>query len=160
MGTYKLLLDDDLGYDFSLIAIHTSLEAYHIAYLLNKTLGLKLSRTNQDLALNKDNYTADFPLFEYEDLQQYATYYFFNNKAKTKLKDDSPGLFDNQNDIVISDLFISDLPKVDYLLKIYDDGCAFAKAKTLKEINNIPQIVTAYSVAIDQLKGKQNLIFE
>jgi hypothetical protein len=160
MGTYKLLLDDDLGYDFSLIAIHTSLEAYHIAYLLNKNLKLKLSRTKEDLVLRKDKYTADFPLFEYEDLQKYATYYFFYNKAKTTIEQDSQGLFDNQRGIVVSDLFISDLPKVDYLLKIYDDGCAFAKAKTLKEINSIPQIVTAYSVAIDQLKTKQNLIFE
>lgn len=160
MGTYKLLLDDDLGYDFSLIAIHTSLEAFQIAFLLNKYLKLKLSRSEQDLVLSKDSYTADFPLFEYEDFQNYATYYFFNNKTKTTIKQDSFGLFDDQNSVVISDLFIGDLPKVDYLLKIYDDGSAFAKAKTLKEINNIPQIVTAYSVSIDQLKTKQNLIFE
>lgn len=160
MGTYKLLLDDDLGYDFTLIAIHTSLEAYHIAYLLNKNLKLKLSRTKKDLVLSKDGYTANFALFEYEDLQQYATYYFFNNKTKSKLKYASLGLFDKQSNDVISEFFINDLPKVDYLLKIYDDGSAFAKAKILKEINQIPQIVTAYSVNIEQLKTKQNLIFE
>lgn len=160
MGTYKLLLDDTLGYDFSLIAIHTSLEAYHIAFLLNKNLGLRLSRSSEDLVVNKGRYFADFPLFEYEDTQQYATYYFFNNRTETALKNQPQGLFDNDNTSFVSDVFINDLPKVDYLLKVYDDGCAFAKAKILKEINQIPQIVTAYSVDIDQLKTKQNLIFE
>lgn len=160
MATHKLLLDDDLGFDFLLIAIHTSLEAHYIAYLLNKNLKLQLARTPQDLLLNKESYRANFSLFEYENPQEYLTYHLINNRAKTILKNVSQGLFDNENGVLVSDLFINDLPKVDYFLKVYDEGNAFAKAKVLKQINSIPQIVTAYYVQVDQLKTKQNLIFE
>lgn len=160
MTTHKLLLDDDFGYDFLLIAIHTSLEAYRVAFLLNKNLGLQLARASSDLLVTKEKYSACFSLFEYENHQKYVTYHFFNNRTKTLLQEDSQGLFDKENEILVSDFFIRDLPKVDYFLKIYDDGNAFAKAKVLQEINSIPRIVTAYSVEIDQLKTKQNLIFE
>lgn len=160
MATHKLLLDDDLGYDFLLIAIHTSLEAYHIAFLLNKNLGLQLARKPSDLSVNKEKYRADFSLFEYENQHDYVTYHFFNNKSTTVLKDVDQGLFYNENGIAVSNLFINELPKVDFFLKVYDEDNAFAKTKILKQINDIPQIVTAYSVNIDQLKAKQNLIFE
>lgn len=160
MGTHKLLLDEDLEYDFLLIAIHTALEAYHVAFLLNKNLRLQLSRTSQDLTVNKKKHNLDFSLFEYENLRTYVTYHFFNNRAKAVLKNVSQGLFDNENEVLASDLLINDLPKVDYFLKVYDEGSAFAKEKTIKQINSIPQIITAYSVGVDQLKTKQNLIFE
>ncbi len=160
MGTYKLLLDDDFGYDFLLIAIHTSLEAYHIAFLLNKNLGLQLARMPQDLVLTKEEYKVDFSLYEYENPRDYVNYHLFNNRAQTELKDVEQGLFFNENGVVVSDLLVSDLPQVDFFLKINDEGNAFAKAKILKQINSIPQIVTAYNVDINQLKTKQNLIFE
>lgn len=160
MATHKLLLDDNLGYDFLLIAIHTSIEAYKLAFLLNKNLGLKLSRTQCDLMVDRKLYSADFSLFEYENTKEHESYHLFNNKAKAILKNPVQGLFYNENEVLTSDLFINDLPKVDYFLKIRVEGNAFAKAKTLKQINSIPQIVTAYNVYIDQLKTKQNLIFE
>ena len=160
MGTYKLLLDEDLGFDFQLIAIHTSLEGYHITYLLNKVLGLNLARTPEDLTITKEKHSVDFPLFEYVDTQKYVTYHFFNNRIKTVMQDSAQGLFDNENAVSVSNLFINDLPKVDYLLKVYDESNAFAKAKLIASIKSIPQVVTAYNVDIDQLKTKQNLIFE
>ncbi len=160
MAKHKLLLEDDFGYDFVLIAIHTSLEAYYVAFLLNKNLRLQLARTSNDLFVNRGKYSVDFSLFEYENPQKYVNYHFFNNRAKTVLKQVSQGLFDEENEVSVSDLFINDLPKVDYFLKVYDEGKAFAKAQILKQINSIPQIITAYSVEIDQLKTKQNLIFE
>ena len=76
------------------------------------------------------------------------------------MQDSAQGLFDNENAVSVSNLFINDLPKVDYLLKVYDEGNAFAKAKLIASIKSIPQVVTAYNVDIDQLKTKQNLIFE
>jgi hypothetical protein len=71
-----------------------------------------------------------------------------------------PGLFENENAVSLSNLLIKDLPMVDYLLKVYDEGNAFAKAKLIQNIKSIPQVVTAYNVNINQLKSKQNLIFE
>lgn len=160
MGTHKLLLDNDYGYDFTLIAIHTSLEAFQTAFLLNKHLGLSLSRSTDDLILHRKNYQVDFSLFEYKDVQSHVTFHLFNNRTIVTLQEETQGLFNNQKDLSLSEFFLADLPQVDYLIKVCDDSYAFAKAQTLKTIKDIPQIVTAYNVDIDQLKTKQNLIFE
>jgi len=160
MGTYKLLLDEDLGFDFSLMAIHTSLQGYHITYLLNKVLGLKLARTPQDLVITRGNHGIEFPLYEYADAQNYVTYHFFNNRIQSLEQDVLNGLFDIENAVLVSNLFIDDLPKVDYFLKVYDEGNAFRQAKLITSIKSIPQVVTAYNIDITQLKTKQNLIFE
>jgi len=146
MATHKLLLDDDFEYDFLLLAIHTSLEAYQIAFALNKSLGLQLARRSEDLNLIKEKHQANFSLFEYENKRDYVTYHLFSNKTKTLLENVAQGLFSDEREILVRDLFINDLPK--------------AKTKVFKQINDIPQIVTAYTVDIDKLKTRQNLIFE
>ena len=71
MGMYKILLEDSIGYDFTLIAIHGSLEPYYLAYLLNKNLEVRLSRTREDLLLTQYDSTTRYPCFEFNDKQQY-----------------------------------------------------------------------------------------
>lgn len=160
MGTHKLLLDNYYGYDFTLVAIHTTLEAFQTAFLLNKNLGIRLTRRAEDLRMHRSRYQVDFGLYEYKDAQSHITYYLLNNRTKISLLDEAQGLFNNENAVSVSELFITDLPKVDYLLKVYDEGNAFAKAQTIKIIKSIPQIITVYPVEIGSLKTKQNLIFE
>ena len=46
----KLNLEDSFSEEFSLLAIHTDLEDFRLAYFLNKTLGLNLSR--KEMILN------------------------------------------------------------------------------------------------------------
>ncbi len=161
MGILKLVLDDNLGYDFTLIAIHGVIEPYYLAFLLNKHNDLKLARSSKDLVIDVDGFSVPFPIYEYEDEYQYITYHLFSNR--TRISRDGvrnvSGLFESEMSQE-SQFFIKDLPKVDYLLKVSEDGTAFAKAKTLKTLNQIPQIVTAYTVDVDQLKTKENLIFE
>lgn len=160
MGTFKLVLEDDFGYDFTLIAIHGVIESYYLAYLLNKHLNLRLSRGQKDLTINNNTISAEFPMYEYHNQQQYITYHLFSNRTKiTKEHSDQSGLFESENAIERR-FFIEDLPRVDYLLKVCEDGTSFAQEKTLKALNQIPQIVTAYTVDIAQLKTKENLIFE
>jgi len=160
MGTYKILLEDSIGYDFTLIALHGTLEPYYIAYLLNKHLNIHLARTSKDLVISKDERSAHYPCFEYKDDYQYIDYYVLVNKARVDtLMTVSEGLF-GTNETISTTHFVPEMPQVDYFLKVVEDGYAFAKAKTLKLLNQIPQIVTAYDVNVSQLKTKQNLIFE
>jgi len=50
MGVMEDLWEDLLDEtEFSLFAIHTNLEDYALAYALNKTFGLHLKRTHEDL---------------------------------------------------------------------------------------------------------------
>lgn len=160
MGTFKLVLEDDFGYDFTLIAIHGFIESHYLAYLLNSHLNLRLHRSRKDLTINNDTISAEFPVYEYHNQQQYITYHLFNNRTKiVKEYNDQSSLFESENSIERR-FFIEDLPKVDYLLKVSEDGTSFAQEKTLKALTQIPQIVTAYIVDITQLKTKENLIFE
>ncbi len=160
MGMYKILLEDSIGYDFTLIAIHGSLEPYYLAYLLNKNLEVRLFRTPQDLLLTQYDSTARYPCFEFNDKQQYIDYYVFSNKSKVAVSPNpSAGLFGAQQSFKTA-YFIPELQQVDYFIKIIEEGSAFAKAKTLKILNQIPQIVTAYDVDVNALKNKEHLIFE
>ncbi|TVZ52603.1 IPExxxVDY family protein [Dokdonia sp. Hel_I_53] len=160
MGAYKILLEDSIGYDFTLIAVHASLEPYYIAFLLNKHLNLRLSRSNRDLVLDEGVHPLNYPYFEYNDDHQYIDYYLFSNKMKgQEIVTAATGLFETESSIRTA-YFIPEMQQVDYFVKIVEDGCAFAKAKTLKTLNQIPQIVTAYDVNVSSLKNKQNLIFE
>lgn len=161
MGTYKLVLDDDIGYDFTLIAIHCSLEPYYLAFLLNKHLKIKLERTRKDVHLNYAGFEAGFALFEYDDDYRYLTYQLIQNRTRMMVSgENSDGLFGFENNATKRFLFMQELPKVDFMLRIVDDGSAFAKAKTITTLNQITQIVTAYDVDVTTLKSKENLIIE
>lgn len=160
MGTYKILLEESIGFDFTVIAIHGSLEPYYIAYLLNKHLDIKLVRSREDLIVDHRGIQASYPLFEYCDEQSYIDFYVLANKVKVKTSDlGTMGLFGLQQEFKAT-LIIPEMSQVDYFLKVVDDGNAFAKAKMIKILNNIPQIVTAYDVDVSQLKNKEHLIFE
>ena len=157
---YKILLEDSIGYDFTLIAIHGSLESYYLAYLLNKNIGLHLSRSREDLILGNHEEEASYPLFEFNDEHQYVDYYVFSNKTKVEVQAKAVvGLFEPEKSLKTT-YFIPEMPQVDYFIKVVEDGNAFAKAKALKILNQIPQIVTAYEVDVSSLKTKEHLIFE
>jgi len=160
MGMYKILLEDSIGYDFTLIAIHGSLEPYYVAYLLNKNIGLRLYRSREDLFISNLDEEASYPLFEFKDVHQYIDYYVFSNKTKVEVQVKAVvGLFESEKTLKTT-YFIPEMPQVDYFIKVVEDGNAFAKAKTIKILNQIPQIVTAYEVDVSSLKTKEHLIFE
>ena len=73
MAIKKLVLDDFLEEEtFSLIGIHCTIEDYRLAYLLNKTLELKLVRQANDIDNNNNKTTFSF--FEWEDDTQFKTW--------------------------------------------------------------------------------------
>lgn len=161
MAPQTFLLDDTLGYDFDLIAIHGTLEPYYFAFLLNKHLKCRFERSKEDLIVYYKNTEAPFSRYDYHDEYQDIHYYMMANKVKIENQEENLGLFNNQKSTTTAH-FIVERPRVDYFIKVMEDGYAFAKAKTkiLHTLNQIPQIVTAYEVEVDQLKDKQNLIFE
>lgn len=160
MPSLKLVLTDTLEYDFSLYAIHCSLEDYRIAYFLNKHLEMRLERRQKDADFKKETYEALFSLFIFEDSRNYRTFTLVANKSKVKQQGQSreyPGLFKEQQGYDYTSL-VPELKKADYFLKLESEIPA---SRTLvSQIKKIPQVITAYEVAVNQLKSKQNLIFE
>ena len=85
------------------------------------------------------------------------------NKCKSAITktNNSGGLFGNTTDkeTVITYL-IPELKKVDYFLKIQSDFDNLGTKILINEINDIKQIISAYQVALETLKSKDNLIFD
>ena len=59
MAALKLVLDDAFDYDFSLIALHCSLESYRLAFMINKYAHLRLKRA-KDIDFYNDQHKFSF----------------------------------------------------------------------------------------------------
>jgi hypothetical protein len=160
MALHKLLVDDFYDASFSLFAIHCRLEDYRLAYLLNKYLQLNLQRKEHDLDYNY--FDASFAIFEWENEKIDRVWNLVSNVSKKEevALQSSGSLFDNQATVTRTVNLLPELKTVDYLIKVSNEDRHFNEKLILNQIQTIPQVITTYSVNIDQLKSKENLIFD
>ena len=153
LTTHKISADQ--FYDsFELIAVHSSLDDYAMAYVLNKHLGLRLKRSKND---HQIGHGTVYTVFEFVDQVSDTEYTLFRNKCLVEEADSSEGLF--KFDAPIREHYlVHERKEVDYLLKISADGEVPVGA-LVKAIIGIPNIITAYEMEVDLLKSKANLIF-
>ena len=159
MATHKLLVDDFYDTSFSLLAIHCGLEDYRMAYLLNKQLGLNLSRMPHDL--DYKYFAASYSVYEWYNKENQISWNLISNVCK-KEEDSlqsSGSLFHLQNKVLKTYHLLPEYKNVDYLIKISNDTQYFNEKIILSKIQSIPQIVTSYSIDTEKLKSKDNLIF-
>ena len=158
MTITKLNLEDSFSEEFSLLAIHTDLEDFRLAYFLNKTLGLNLSRKEFDL--NFIDSKGNFSVFEYIDQDNFLKWNLisniYNHNFTTNIN--SNDLFELSNELVKKFNLLSEYNNVNFLLKLENNENQVDLEDIIKEIKNIPQIITLYNINKD-LKNKENLIF-
>jgi hypothetical protein len=142
--------------EYSLIGIHTTLEDYKLAYLLNEKLGIKLSKSREDLEFEEISSQASFSIFDYVDKEYDYEYFLIANSAKieTHIK---------PNELLLSSelktYLISEKKKVDFFIKIsgsFNNNFTLQIVKKIKEINTI---ITSYSIDKNSLKSKDFLTF-
>lgn len=163
MANFKLVLDDDFGEDYSLIAIHCSSEAYKMAYMLNEHLALKLQRKRVDLDFSNEGLDVTFPLFHFENTFQYTQYHLVANKCISVLANTMPtgGLFVSETtEKVIATYLLPEFKNVDYFLKIESDFEKIPLRQLATQINEIKEVISAYTIATESIKSKSNLIFD
>ena len=160
MAIKKLSLEDFFDEaDFTLIGIHTSIEDYRLAYLLNTKLNLNLKRRKKDLDFSN---TSKFPIFEWEDNKQLNTWNLVSNICKIETNNRVIGnsLFNDTGKVTETFYLLPEFKKVNYILKINDDQLSSKKnQRIVSQIQDIAHIVTAYIIDVNQLKSKNNLIF-
>ena len=83
MAHHRLILDDFYKEEYTIVAIHSSVEAYKMAFYLNKYLQLRLKRRRTDLEFSNDGLEVQFPLFEFENNATYTVYNLVANKCRT-----------------------------------------------------------------------------
>lgn len=157
MAVHRLALGDFDCYSYQLIAIHCSIEDYRLAYLLNSHLNLRFKRKQKDL----DFPVGSYSIFEWEDQNQMLKWNLVSNVCKVEKahKLNSTLLFENQSS-VSTHYLIPEYKSANYLLKVDHESGFYGEKRVIGTILSIPQVVTAYSIDIENLKSKTNLIFE
>ena len=144
------ILDEIDENNFSLIAVHSSCEAYRLAFLLNSECQCRFTHTK----FKKEGLEADFYFINYEwiDLIKGIEIRLFSNrclKYRDKLQKGS-GLFDIPE---TKELYlVQDLKDVDYIIKI-DSG--IEGQTMIEKMESIDQV--SYRYLIDQSKLKFDL---
>lgn len=162
MAIHKLIMEDDFNDEFSLIAIHCSEEPYKMAYMLNKHVSLQLKRKPLDIDFSNNGLDVTFSIFEYEDELSYILYNLVSNKSKSLSAKvhSSGGLFDEiTSEKTVTTFLLKEYKKVDFFLKIHSDYEKVPTRNLISAINEIEQVISAYSIESDKIKSKSNLIF-
>lgn len=160
MAVHKLILDDDFDdAAYVLIAIHCRLEDYRLAYLLNKTLGINLARKALDIDVK--NGRESYSIFEWKDEEQLTIWNLVSNicKGEETFQTSQGSLFENGEKITKIYHLLPEHKKVNYFLKIEGNQDPSIAQQVLGVILSLPQIATAYNIDTNQLKSKNNLIF-
>ena len=147
------LSSDDLEKDYKLIAIHSNIEPYKLAFEINKKLKIQLKRSSFDLSFK--NKSSIFDLYKHISEVFNTKLYLILNKSTEKKKIEGQLLFENFDE---QSYLIPELRKAQYLLKI--EGGGFDVDNLLKKLNEIDNVISSYRTEISSIKSKYNLIFE
>ena len=153
MQVYSLEIEDFNEDKYTLIGIHTALEDFKLAYLLNKNLDTHFSKATYSLDFESN---ASFSVYNYVNEEYDFEWYLISNSFTEERT--------NALDTIVlatetKTYLIPEKKKVDYFIKIVGEPTQETIYKTVNQIKQINQVVTSYTVELDSLKSKQFLIF-
>ncbi len=143
----------DFENDYTLIAVHSSVEPYKLAFQINLKLKTKLEKSASDLTFKGNS--SVFELYKHESETYNTTLYLISNKSTDESIIKTPSLFDN---LSVSRFLIPELKKAEFLIKI--EGGGFKEEGLIKKLNEIDSIISCYTTRVNSNKSKYNLIFE
>ena len=162
MAIHKLQIDDFDEIDYNLIAIHTSLEDFRLAYFINKMLPINLSKSKNEVQINIKEGETHFSKFSFDDQENDIYWNLIQNKNEVTLekKDNNLNLFANTTlNIATKVYLLPEFKKVDFFLKIDNAEENIDLEKITSLLNTIERISTVYLIDINIIKNKNNLIF-
>jgi hypothetical protein len=162
MAIHKLDFGEFDEIDYELIAIHTSLEDYRLAYFINQKLPINLGKDENEIHISIKEGETKFSRFYYYDVEKAISWNLIQNKNEViqQKNNNSQGLFSNINVEVSTKVYLlPEFKKVDYFLKIENTDETMDVLKIQSILNTIESITTAYSVETNKIKSKNNLIF-
>jgi len=161
MAIHKLDLDEFDEIDYHLIAIHTTLEDYRLAYFINQHLPVNLSKSNEEILISIKEGETQFSRFYYDDEDNFVSWNLIQNKNEVIGRNEiiNQDLFSNSSQEVATKVFLlPELKKVDYFLKIESDD-DLEIVDIVKKLKTIKSLSTVYVVETETIKSKNNLIF-
>ena len=156
MQIHSLDLEDFCEDNYTLIGIHTALEDFKLAYLLNNNLDIHFSRASFSLDFESKESTASFSIYEYVNEEyDFDWYLIANSFAEEKRNEKDTLAFAAETKTYL----IPEKKRVDYFIKIVGESNQELIYRTVNEIKKINQVVTSYIVDTNTLKSKDFLIF-
>ena len=162
MAIHKLDLGEFDEIDYYLIAIHTSLEDYRLAFFINQILPINLSKSKSEIQINIKEGETNFSRFYYNDEESAIIWNLIQNKNEViqYKKENTQNLFSNVTMEVSTKVFLlPEFKKADYFLKIENNDDAMNVSKIQILLNTIDSVSTVYIVDTNKIKSKNNLIF-
>ena len=156
MQVYALEMDDFCEEPYSLIGIHSTLEDYKLAYLMNRNLNTRFNKATEDLEFKRDQKKASFSIYNYENTNDGFDLFLIANSYRRENQTVS-------NELLLTTetktYLISEKKKVDFFLKICGESEYDFVMKIIQKIKNIDNVITAYSIDKNTLKSRDFLIF-
>ncbi|WP_297690683.1 IPExxxVDY family protein [uncultured Eudoraea sp.] len=153
MITLHKFSDDFCEENYVLIALHSDLEDYALAYALNDALKISLKRSKTDLDISNE---TSYPIYEWKDKLNERDWTLIINTSIKEEYLEVDDLFSNETSTTVYHI-LPEYKDVDYLLKIEQEENEADKG-IMNSILKIPKIITAYQIETANLKSKQNLI--
>jgi hypothetical protein len=161
MAIHKLHLEEFDEIDYQLIAIHSSLEDYRLAYYINQNLPINLKKENCNIQISNKEGETQFTRFVFEDSKDIVWNLIQNkNDVFVPSQNSNQGLFAETNNKFSTKIYlIPEFKKVDYFLKIENGEVNIDVSKITNCIKKIERVSTVYAINVEKIKSKNNLIF-
>lgn len=161
MAVHRLHIEEFDDIDYQLIAIHSTLEDFRLAYYINQNLPINLRKSNCNIHISNKEGETQFTRFIFEDDKDIAWNLIQNqNDALATAENVNQGLFANSSNEFSAKIYlIPEFKKVDYFLKIENGEVNIDISKITSCIKKIDRVSTVYAVEVEKIKSKNNLIF-
>jgi len=162
MAVHKVYIEEFEEDDYYIIAIHTSLEDYRLAYFINREIAIHLSKNDSDIQSQVKEGETSFARFTFEDEKNDINWNLVQNKNEIEGKENTitQDLFSNsENSFSSSAYLLPEYKKVDFFLKIENAEKDINITEIVSKISAIDSIKMVYNVDKDKIKSKNNLIF-
>lgn len=162
MAIHKLHIDEFDDIDYQLIAIHSPLDDYRLAYYINQNLPINLKKSHCNITVSYKNAETQFTRFIFEDEKKNMSWNLVQNTNHilTSSQNNNQGLFaDSDNEFSAKIYLIPEFKKVDYFLKIENTNDLIDISIISNQIKKINNVTTVYPVDAENIKSKNNLIF-
>ena len=158
----KLDMDELDEVFYHLIAIHTNLEDYQLAFHINKKLPTQLKKKPEDLYVTYKNQETCYARFHFEDSKELISWDLLENKnsKSESINLKNSDLF-SQSEIAVSttNYLLPEFKKVNYFLKITNERRENRITEFISKIISIDKLNLVYCVNSETIKNKNNLIF-
>ena len=153
MPNHKISLDE-AEQNYYIVAIHSILEAYSLAFILNKDLGLSFFRHEFNVSFSNTN--EFYMAYKNNEDKNNPLIYFFSNSFNVSKSEASTSSLFKFNDY--KKALVPELSKADYIMKYF--GRKNDLPGFIKSVSLLNGVSSCYEYSAFKLRLKENLIFD